>query len=187
MPLRRSLRRLHVTPVKRLLLAGLILALSVGADEVRPGFSTTLRREDFAAAGLGKLSADERAKLDELIAGRASTAPTKAISAAGDYVTAKGKPDEFLARAKVLLKPGTEVEYKIEETSLAGDFNGWQTGTVFVLGNGQRWQALNGSYVTGRQPGSRKLRIVPGVLGSFFLEIEGVRQKPKVKFGGGAG
>jgi hypothetical protein len=29
------------------------------------------------------------------------------------------------------------------------------------------------------------VRIVPGLMGSFFLEIEGVRQRPKIKFVGG--
>ena len=91
----------------------------------------------------------------------------------------------FFARAKVMLKPGTEVEYEKAETRLEGQFRGWEKGTIFTLENGQRWQVQEGSYTTPPEVGPHRVVIAPGVLGSFFLEIEGVRQRPKVKFVGG--
>jgi hypothetical protein len=84
----------------------------------------------------------------------------------------------------VLLKPGTEIEYETIETRLLGDFRGWSAGTVLTLENGQRWEVVQGEYYTGREPGPRTVKVVPGALGSFFLEIEGVKQRPKVKFVG---
>jgi hypothetical protein len=88
--------------------------------------------------------------------------------------------------SKVTLKPGTAVEYETVETALVGDFSGWSVGTLFTLSNGQRWRVVNGSYVAPKDSTPRKVRIVPGVLGSFFLEIEGIRSRPKVAFAGAA-
>ena len=167
-------------------------------------FSQAVRPEEFAAAGLSKLSPEERARLDALVeayksgalaAARAevATAEQKAAKAEAEVVAtkaaaaAKPKPagEGFLAKAKVLLTPGTEVEYETVQTRLLGEFQGWQTGTVFNLENGQRWRVESGSYITSPEAGPRKVRIVPGLMGSFFLEIEGVRQRPKIKFVGG--
>jgi len=67
------------------------------------------------------------------------------------------------------------------ETQFAGDFKGWRRGTVFNLANGQRWQADSSEdYVT---PPSQapKVRIYPGMLGTFWMEIEGVRPRVRVK------
>jgi hypothetical protein len=67
------------------------------------------------------------------------------------------------------------------ETRFAGDFKGWRRGTVFNLANGQRWQADSSEdYVT---PPSKtpKVRIYPGMLGTFWMEIEGVRPRVRVK------
>lgn len=173
-------------------------------------FSQAVRPEEFAAAGLSKLSLEERARLDTLVeayksgalaAARAevataaaarATAEQKAAKAEAEVVAtkaaaaAKPKPtgESFLAKAKVLLTPGTEVEYETVQTRLLGEFQGWQTGTVFNLENGQRWRVESGSYITSPEAGPRKVRIVPGLMGSFFLEIEGVRQRPKIKFVG---
>ncbi len=222
----------HVTTMKRwifsVLIAGFALIATGWAQEK---FSQTVRPDDFAATGLAKLTAEERARLDGLIeAYKRGTSPSTDTAAMAEKLAAaqrateaaavarvaaeeraikaeraaeeakaatvavvkakeKEKPKAegagFLARAKVLLKPGTEVEYEKAETRLTGEFLGWEKGTVFALENGQRWQVQEGSYATPPEAGPHRVVIAPGVFGSFFLEIEGVRQRPKVKFVGG--
>ncbi|MDI1247872.1 MAG: hypothetical protein PSV13_03220 [Lacunisphaera sp.] len=67
------------------------------------------------------------------------------------------------------------------ETRFAGDFKGWRRGTVFNLANGQRWQADSSEdYVTPPSP-APKVRIYPGMLGTFWMEIEGVKPRVRVK------
>lgn len=212
MALRARGAQLHVTTMKRMILAGLIGVSGLFATaRAQEKFSQAVRPEEFVAAGLSKLSPEERARLDALVeayksgalaAARAevataaaarATAEQKAAKAEAEVVAtkaaaaAKSKPagEGFLAKAKVLLTPGTEVEYETVQTKLLGEFRGWQTGTVFNLENGQRWRVESGSYTTPPETGPLKVRIVPGLMGSFFLEIEGVRQKPKIKFVGG--
>ncbi len=180
----------------------------MGAEEA---FSRTVPASDFAAAGLGKLSAQELARLDALVrdfksgaleaarreVAAASEARAKAEAAAARAeeeartvrAAATSRAEEaaepkgersLLARAKVLLTPGTQVEYSTLDARIVGEFHGWQPRTVFTLDNGQRWQVIGGdSYVVSGEPGP-KVKIVPGVLGTFWMHVDGHRQRAKV-------
>lgn len=189
----------------------LIQASSLAAE---PPFTRQLSPEDFASAGLKELTPAERERLDALIArrkrrpfpsesgkqagpkrtssrrdqGRRAAAKAAALAALPKPTPAPAAPAAPRAGwlSKVTLKPGTAVEYETVETALVGDFSGWSVGTLFTLSNGQRWRVVNGSYVAPKDSTPRKVRIVPGVLGSFFLDIEGIRSRPKVAFAGAA-
>ncbi len=92
----------------------------------------------------------------------------------------------FIDRMKVVLKPGTEIEYTTLDAELIGRYHGWEKGTIFTLTNGQRWLVVDDDRYWA--PGSDKpvhVHIVPGILGSFFMEIE-KGGRPRVKFLGNA-
>ena len=92
----------------------------------------------------------------------------------------------LLAKAKVLLSPGTEVEYAAVESRIAGDFTGWEGRPIFTLENGQRWQIANGGSYSTPPIASPKVKIVPASLGGFWMTIEGVSQRVRVTpLGGG--
>jgi hypothetical protein len=185
-----------VNTINRVTLA---LALSVAAAaRADDSFTKGLSPSDFAAAGLGKLTPDELAKLDSLVRGqqtgavkRATEETTKAVAAAvrqevqaEDRKAAQSQPAApgLVDRMKVLLKPGTQIEYTTLDATLLPPFNGWQRGTVFTLSNGQRWVASdNDEYWAPRTDKPLHVRIVPGMLGSFFMEIEN-GGRPRVKF-----
>jgi hypothetical protein len=81
--------------------------------------------------------------------------------------------------------PGAVVEYAGVESRIAGEFSGWGDRTIFSLENGQRWQvAGTGSYVTPPVTGPA-VKVVPGVLGTYWMTIEGVRPRVKVVLVGG--
>lgn len=174
------------------------MTIAGGAEEL---FSKAVRPGDFAAAGLAKLSPGELARLDALVqdfkSGALKRAQTEAMAAEAraaqaekraavdEKETAKKAEAGLLAKAKVRLTPGTEVEYSTVESRIAGEFRGWELRTVFTLENGQRWQVTGGeSYVTPPVPGPA-VKIVPGMLGSFWMTIDGVRPRVKVAPVGG--
>lgn len=95
-------------------------------------------------------------------------------------VTEAEAKESFLGRAKVLLRPGTKVEYARIDTHLVDPFSGWRKGTRFRLANGNVWQATEGEYWSPSRPAGLKAAIVPGLSGSFFLEIEGVGRRTRV-------
>jgi hypothetical protein len=189
--------------MKQMLLLGCVCAASMVALRAEENFSKAVRAEDFSAAGLAKLSPDELARLDALVRDFKSGAllAAKREAAAADpsalrsdaartapVDAPKEKKNEggLLAKAKVLLAPGTDVEYAAIESRIAGDFTGWDGKAIFTLENGQRWQLANaGRYYTPALS-SPKVKIVPASMGGFWMTIEGVNQRVKVvPLGGG--
>ena len=111
-----------------------ILTVAANADG---GFSKKLSLSDFSAAGLSKLTPAELAKLDELIAGgdRQSASAAVPDSRPGAPRPAKEGTHALsvIERAKVILSPGTQIEYTAADSTLAGSFRGWNKGTIFTL------------------------------------------------------
>jgi hypothetical protein len=180
--------------------ATLFLSCAIAIVAAEREFSKTLSSDDFMAAGLAKLTPAEIARLDALVRGHqggAGVAPQERATAAGEEREAEkrgaeaglaaaaekaAKPEGgLLARAKVRLAAGTEVEYETVESRIVGEFRGWESRTVFTLENGQRWQ------VDGTQPyvmppvHGPAVRITPGLMGSYWMTIEGVRTRAKVR------
>jgi type IV secretory pathway VirB10-like protein len=194
-------------------------ALAGAAEEK---FSQALPAGDFSAAGLGKLSPEEIARLDALIrdyksgaleaARREATAAAEARAKAEAKVAraereaaeakaqaeaqaararakeAAEKKDDtsLLARARVLLTPGTKIDYATVESRIAGEFRGWSGKTIFALENGQRWRSAGESTYVSPPIASPAVKITPGSLGAFWLTVEGVRQRVKVAIVEGA-
>ena len=188
----------------------LVAALAVTSDlpAAEEKFSRSILPGDFSAAGLAKLTPEEIAQLDRLVGDfksgalerarreaaaaetRAAQAEAKALAAAN--AAARDKADDrssggsLLSKAKVLLTPGTEIEYTTIESRLVGEFRGWQGRTIFTLENGQRWQAEgSGTYVQPRPIANPAVKITPGMLGTFWLTVEGVKARVKVALVGG--
>ena len=66
------------------------------------------------------------------------------------------------------------------ESQLLGDFDGWESRTIFRLANGQAWQVdddSSASYAL-RSP---KVTIRRGMFGAFYLEVDGAKRSPRVK------
>jgi hypothetical protein len=170
-------------------------------------FSKALTPEEFAAAGLGKLTPEELARLDALVQAQRSGELAKVKEETATKVreettvkvreetTAKVRAEVaaekpaheggLLKRVRVLLTPGTQIDYEKVETALKGPFRGYQKGTRLHLANGQVWQVTEGSFWAPKKDEDkpRKVVIEPGTLGSFFLNIaDGGR--PRVKFAG---
>jgi hypothetical protein len=137
-------------------------------------FSKTLTPEEFSAAGLAKLNADELARLNALIEAQRSSSAEKARREAKGQRPVTEKEGGLLDRLRVVLAPGTAIEYATVETQLTGSFRGYEPGSVLTLANGQRWRVVEGSYWAPAKDANkvRKVEIVPGVLGSFFLRID---------------
>jgi hypothetical protein len=66
------------------------------------------------------------------------------------------------------------------ESTIPGRFEGWGPNTRFTLANGQVWQVVDGSsaYFPKESP---RVTIKRGMLGTFFLSVDGLNRSPKVK------
>ncbi len=192
--------------MKRWLWVSVFLCSAIVAWAAEETFSRAVRPDDFNAAGLSKLTPEELSRLDRLVrdyksgalaaarkevaAAEAKAAKAEADARAADAFaraaksrlaeSAKKPAPSPIERPQVLLKPGTRVEYSTLESRLTTDFTGWERGTFFHLENGQTWRAVEGEYVTPPMPAPR-VKIEPGLFGTFWMTIEGVRQRVKVE------
>src|SRR4051812_5206818 len=125
--------------MKRLLWLGCFVTGAVALPAAEDVFSKTVRAEEFSAAGLGKLAPQELARLDALVrdyksgallAARrdAETAAQARAAAEARAVQAEAKAENaarekknepgLLSKAKVMLTPGTKVEYETTESRI---------------------------------------------------------------------
>ena len=88
-----------------------------------PGLQKAMTPEQYEAAGLSKLDAAERAKLDEFI---------KNYVAVSNEQVATTAVDKAVKEKKV--QPPEVIQSRI-----VGPFTGYNERTVFTLENGQRW------------------------------------------------
>lgn len=61
-----------------------------------------------------------------------------------------------------------------------GTIDGWSPGTVFALDNGQQWKVLKGTVTLSRPVEAPTVRLVPGVMGRWFLELDEDHPKARV-------
>ena len=66
------------------------------------------------------------------------------------------------------------------ESHIPGRFEGWRANSRIRLANGQVWQVVDGSWMGGEWD-NPKVAIRRGVLGGFYLDIEGEPRSPRVR------
>jgi hypothetical protein len=153
----------------------------VAADPNPPSgaLARILKPEEFAAAGLHKLSAAELASLEaalirhgQLAAGK-SIPPTKAIrstAAASAEPAAKSGPADFGAEQIVAAKPAELTEAL--RSRISGTLDGFSGRAVFLLENGQIWQQRNPETVSfSRRLVNPEVVITRGAVGYLMLIV----------------
>ncbi len=197
--------------MKRSLFALLFLTIVVLVRAEEANFSQAISPEEFKAAGLDRLSPEERQKLDKLVQafkeGQVTAAQKSAASAVEAKQTAeaeakvakeearvakeeakaakseaKASDRGFLSKAKVLLVPGTKIEYAEIRSTIEGNFEGWDGRTIFHLANGQRWKVANSgdSYFVPPQKNVEAV-VRPAALGGYWMEFPSLDTRVRVK------
>lgn len=113
--------------------------------------------------------------------GKAAETPRSSPpSAPGAAPSAAGAPKEPAAQFGLEHRRQPPSVPESMDSSIAGRFDGWVGNSRIRLANGQIWEIRDGSQAAYnlRDP---KVRVVRGVSGSFFMEIEGVAQSPRVR------
>ncbi len=182
-------------PVRKTRLLLLALLLSVHAAASGGEFTKNLSPEKLRAAGLVKLTPEEIAQLETLIENYKTGAVEKAVAAVPPAPPAPAVKPAAEAKsggilpdwvgALITLQRTENVPAKKQqalESRIAGEFDGWSGRTNFKLENGQVWtQVNNESYVYTPALKSPKVKIFPATFGTFWLEIEGVNQRCRIR------
>ena len=164
--------------------AGELARLDALVRDYKSGALEAARRE-AAVAAEARVKAEANAARAEAEM-RAATAASEAKARATEEAAAKKSEASLLAKAKVLLTPGTQVDYVTVESWIVGEFRGWSGRTIFTLDNGQRWQSAGESTYYSPLIMSPAVKIAPGMFGTFWMTVEGVKSRVKVVPVGGA-
>lgn len=113
--------------------------------------------------------------------GGATAAPAAAAAAApAAYVMpvpSRAEMEQMFGK-----EPSALHAYRLEsiESRIDGKFDGWVAGQRIRLANGQVWAVVDGSddMLDADQP---KVTVKRGMLGAFFLDIDGAHRAPKVR------
>ncbi|WP_298580654.1 hypothetical protein [uncultured Luteimonas sp.] len=164
-------------PIHAVLLASLLaLPLPAFAQEAPP-LQQAMSAEEFKAAGLDKLSADELARLNAWLDRRVEQQASAAVAAAVEQAREEGR-NEVVEKNRGFFHFGSEEPI---EASIAGEFNGFGHGKRYTLDNGQVWEQTDSATLSGVRRTSPKVRIKPGVLGVWWMRIDGYNTQAKVQ------
>ena len=147
-----------------------------GALVAAEPFSRSLAPADFAAAGLGRLTPEELARLDALIAARTAPPAAAPLPAAPPSAAARPASSPFRRTTPAVVEEEAPVESRLK-----GEFRGWEPRAVFTLENGERWQETGGTTYAGSPLAAPAVRIRAGALGAYWMRIEGVGREVKVR------
>jgi hypothetical protein len=146
------------------------------------GMAVDLRRattpDEFAAAGLARLSPEELQALGKLVDRLQSSAPP-AEPAGG---AAAGKSPSWLSALLTLERAGeAKGGHEVLQTRLAGSLKSFSGRRNFTLQNGQQWQMIEPDSYAGPAYENPEVFIEPGMLGYFWLRIPEGALRVKVK------
>lgn len=160
--------------------AAVLLSLSAPAlaqRVVQGDLQQQMSAAEFKAAGLDKLNAAELATLNRWLQGKVEAATTEAVAAVREEAREEG-------RQEVIVKTRGFFDFGSNEPIsgvLQGEFRGFGQGRIYVLDNGQQWEQTDATSVSGVRKQSPKVSISPGVMGVWYLKVEGVNTQPKVR------
>ncbi|MEE4638124.1 MAG: hypothetical protein V2J42_05245 [Wenzhouxiangella sp.] len=158
----------------------LVLTLEARANE----FSTLEERmtgREFRDAGLHKLTEEELESLNRWIQLRSLAAgevPAWATRAAASSPATS--PSGLAAAGDNRGLPGSTDRTEIS-SRLMGTFSGWSGDDVFELENGMIWQQADGGRFSVPPMENPEVRIMPGMFGSWQLQLEGYNTRIRVR------
>ena len=164
-----------------LILAPALLATSTAAEPLP--LEDRMTHSEFTAAGLHRLSQDELAALNAFLAREASQRPAQPRSDTAREQPAQDTRPQAQPAPRVESDVGFEQRRKREafQARIQGDFQGWSGDTRFELENGQVWETNQSRTFHYAGPSEPVVTIEPGMLGSWYLSVEGYNARVRVR------
>jgi len=171
---------LRIVRPRLLASAAVLLSLSMPAlaqRVVQGDLQQQMSAAEFKAAGLDKLNADELATLNRWLQGKVDAATTQAVAEVREKAREEGR-QEVIVKNRGFLDFGSSEPIT---SVLQGEFRGFSQGRIYVLENGQQWEQTDATPLSGVRKQSPKVSISPGVMGVWYMKVDGVNTRPKVR------
>ena len=161
----------------RIPFAILLLAFAPLAWAQQPALTADVEQqmtaEQFKAAGLDKLSAKELAALNAWLQQKVTTETAVAVEKAKE----EGRK-EVVEKNRGFFDFGSAEPI---ESVIVGEFTGFGKGKKYTLQNGQVWEQIEPASLSGVRKTDVSVKIKPGVLGNWFMKIDGYNTQAKVR------
>lgn len=126
--------------------------------------------EEFKAAGLDKLSAQELARLNAWLNRKIDAETTKATAQAQKKVKEEARGFFNFGSLEPI------------ESTIVGEFRGFAKGRNYTLANGQEWEQIEDASLAGVRKTDPKVKITPSKVGNaWYLAIDGYNTRAKVR------
>ena len=158
-------------PVLRPLALTLLLACASSAfAQGTPPIEQQMTPEEFQAAGLGKLTPEELARLNTWLGRTITTETTKAAAVAKQAVVEENRGFATFGSQEPIV------------SRIAGRFDGFHEGRVYTLANGQVWKQIEAASLEGVHVDSPEVRIKPAVIGNaWYMQVGHYNTRAKVQ------
>ena len=160
-------------PFAALLLAFAPMAWAQQSAPMTTNVEQQMSADQFKAAGLDKLSAKELAALNAWLQQKVTAETAVAVEKARE----EGRK-EVVEKNRGFFDFGSSEPI---ESIIAGEFNGFAKGKHFTLQNGQVWEQIEAASLAGVRKTDVPVKIKPGVLGVWFMQIKGYNTQVKVR------
>ena len=159
-------------PIRSLAVALLLACLSplASAQTAQPAIEKQMTPEQFKAAGLDKLSADELAHLNAWLGRTLETQTAKASAETKQRI-------EHENRGFLTFNSEEPITGRI-----AGEFHGFDKGRIYTLDNGQVWQQIDDAQLPGIRLTNPDVRIKPALMGNtWYMAVSHYNTRAQVK------
>jgi len=132
---------------------------------------------EFKAAGLDKLSPAELTALNGWLQGKVAAVAADTREQVREQAREEG-------RQEVIVKNRGFFDFGSNEpitSTLQGEFRGFGKAHRFVLANGQEWEQSDDTVLSGVRKTNPAVSISPGLLGVWYLRVDGVNTRAKVR------
>lgn len=132
---------------------------------------------EFKAAGLDKLSPAELTALNGWLQGKVAAVAADTREQVREQAREEG-------RREVIVKNRGFFDFGSNEpitSTLQGEFRGFGKARKFVLANGQEWEQVDDTVLSGVRKTNPAVSISPGVMGVWYLRVDGVNTRAKVR------
>lgn len=182
----RTLRRSLASAMLMLLVLPFTVSAQASADaDIQQGLSA----EQLRATGLDTLTAAQLDALNALLRERQAAAVQAGASSAerqAGQAQAGADSRRGASVADSRRDDGSDDGRLLGFTDqpitsrLKGTVSEWDVGTVFELENGQQWKVLKGKARLYRPLTAPEVKVVPGLTGRWFLQVDPEVAKPRV-------
>lgn len=157
---------------------GMFLLAGSAAGEAAKSRLEQLMGPKFREAGLDRATPEQIAILEQFMIEHA--AELRALTPASDTASAAAVVAAEPARARNTEKKSAGNNERVS-SRIPGAFRGWRPGMTLTLENGQRWRIVDDSTLTTRAMENPVVTIEPGMLGTWWLRVDGYNSAARVK------